>query len=173
MAENFRVCEFGAGWGDGCVTFFDGEEAEELGGVDDGEQVVDFKGEIVGEVVDVVAPTLVEEQLKQSGDSAGPGVRQHLVVHLALVANGGRGLLVGRFSRHHIRPGEHLVDVVDELGEGLGFAVAGLGKLHAEVGADVSGIAAEHNDAIGEQNGFFNVVSDEEDRLGGHSLVGP
>jgi hypothetical protein len=37
----------------------------------------------------------------------------------------------------------------------------------------VAGIAAQHDDAVGQQDGFFNVVGDEEDGLGGHGLVGP
>jgi hypothetical protein len=59
------------------------------------------------------------------------------------------------------------------LREGLGLAVARLRKLHLEVGADVAGIAAQHDDAVGQQHGFFNVVGDDEDGLGGHGLVGP
>jgi len=82
-------------------------------------------------------------------------------------------LMIGCFSGRDVGLGEDFVDVVDELGEGLGFAVSGLGHLDQEVGADVAGIAAEHDDAIGEQDGFFNVVGDQEDGLGGHGLVGP
>ena len=173
LAENLGVGELGAARGDGGVAFLDFEEAEQLCGVDDGEQVVDLKGEIVGEAVDVVASALVEEQFEQAGHAAGAGVGQHLVVHLALVADAGAGLLVGRLGGGDVGPGEDLVDVVDELGEGLGLAVARLGKLDAEVGADVAGIAAEHDDAVGEQDGFFDVVGDDEDGLGGHGLVGP
>ena len=44
---------------------------------------------------------------------------------------------------------------------------------HAEVRADVAGIAAEHDDAVGEQDGFFNVVRDDKDALRGHRLVLP
>ncbi len=81
--------------------------------------------------------------------------------------------LVGGFGGIDVGAGEDLVDVVDELGEGLGFAVAGLRELDAEIGADVAGIAAEDDDAVGEQDGFFNVVGDDEDGLGGHGLLGP
>ena len=42
-----------------------------------------------------------------------------------------------------------------------------------EVGADVAGVAAEDDDAVGEEDGFFDVVGDDEDGLGGHGLVGP
>ena len=60
LAEDFGVGEFGAGLGDGDVAFLDLEEAEQLRGIDDGQQVVDFEGQVVGEAVDVVAAALVE-----------------------------------------------------------------------------------------------------------------
>ena len=37
----------------------------------------------------------------------------------------------------------------------------------------MSRIAPQHNDAVGEQDGFFNVVGDDEDAPGGHGLLGP
>jgi len=64
---------------------------------------------------------------------------QHLVVHLALVADARARLLVGHRGGRNVGLGEHLVDVVDQLGEGLGLAIARLGQLDAEVGADVPG----------------------------------
>ena len=57
--------------------------------------------------------------------------------------------------------------------ECLGLAVARLRNLHLEVGADVSRIAAQHDDAIGQQNRFLNVVRHDENGLGGHGLLGP
>ncbi len=57
--------------------------------------------------------------------------------------------------------------------EGLGLAVARLRQLHLEVRADVAGIAPQHNDAVGQQHGLFNVVRDQKDGLGGHGLLGP
>ena len=44
LVEDLGVGEVGAGGGDGGVAFFCGEEAEDGGGVDDGKEVVDFKG---------------------------------------------------------------------------------------------------------------------------------
>ena len=89
LAEDFGVGELRAARRDGRVAFFDVEEAEQLRSVDDGQQVVDFEGQIVGEAVDVVASALVEQQFEQAGHAAGAGMGQHLVVHLALVARRG------------------------------------------------------------------------------------
>jgi len=35
------------------------------------------------------------------------------------------------------------------------------------------GIAAQHDDAVGQQHGFLDVMRDQEDGFGGHGLVGP
>jgi len=59
------------------------------------------------------------------------------------------------------------------LGEGLRLAVARLGDLDAEIGADVAGISAEDDDAVGKQDGFLNIVGDQKDGLGGHGFVSP
>ncbi len=99
LAEDFGVGKLVAALGDGRVAFFDFEEAEQLRGIHDRQQVVDFEGKIVGEAVDVVAAALVEQQFEQSGHAAGPRVRQHLVLHLALVAYSRAALLIGRLGR--------------------------------------------------------------------------
>ena len=69
-----------------------------LRSVDDGQQVVDFEGEIVGEAVDVVAAALVEQQFEQAGDAAGARVRQHLVA----ASGAGRGC-AGRAADRALR----------------------------------------------------------------------
>jgi len=94
LAQNFGVGELGSALGDGGIAFFDGEEAEQLRGIDDGQEVVDLETQVVGEAVDVVAAALVEEQFQQAGHAAGARVGQHLVVHLALVADAGVGMLM-------------------------------------------------------------------------------
>ncbi len=81
--------------------------------------------------------------------------------------------MIGRLGGGYIGLGENLVDVIDQLCEGLGLAVAGLRQLHAEVRADVARIASQHDNAVGQQDGFFNIVRHQEDGLGGHGFVGP
>ncbi len=75
--------------------------------------------------------------------------------------------------RRHVGPRQHLVDIVDKLGERLGLAITGLRQLNTKIGANVARVPTQHYDAVGEQDGFFNVVRDQEDGLGGHGLVGP
>ena len=86
--------------------------------------------------------------------------------------NFGGGLGVGR-SVLDVGLGHHFVDVVHEFDEAAGLAVAGMLETHVEVGADASWVAAEHQDAVGQHDGFFNVVGDDEDGTGGHLLVEP
>ncbi len=61
LSENLGVGELSAAGCDDGVTFFDLKEAEQLSGVDDGEQIVDFEGKVVGQTIDVVAAALVEQ----------------------------------------------------------------------------------------------------------------
>ena len=98
---------------------------------------------------------------------------QHLIVHLALIADPLSSLLIRCLRRCHIGRGQHLVDVVHQLREGFGLAVAGLRQLHAKIGADMSGIAAQHNDPIRQQHRLLNVVGHQEDGFRGHGLLGP
>ena len=81
--------------------------------------------------------------------------------------------MFGCLRGNDVRPRKDLVDVIHQLRKGLRFSIARLRKLDAEVGADVSGVAPQHHDAIGQQHCFFNVVRYQEDRLGGHGLLGP
>ena len=37
----------------------------------------------------------------------------------------------------------------------------------------MAGIAAQNHNAIGQQHGFFNIVGDDEDGLGGHGFLSP
>ena len=132
LAQNFGVGELLAAGSDGRVALFDLEEAQHLRGIHDGQQIVDFEGQVVGQAIHVVAPALVEQQLEQAGNAAGPRVRQHLVAHLPLVARARPGRWSGALGRRHIGPREHFVDVVHQLREGLGLAVARLRQLSPE-----------------------------------------
>ncbi len=51
---------------------------------------------------------------------------------------------------------------IDKLDKFRRLAVARMRDLHGEVGVDVRGIAAENDDAVREDDGFFDVVSNDE-----------
>ena len=173
LTQDLGVGVFGACWCDGGVAFRDGKEAEKLCGVDDGKQVVDLEGKIVGEPVDIVLAIVIEQDLEQARDATGTRVRQHLVVHVALVAHGSALGGKGKRGWLGLGLGEHFVDVVDELGEGGGLAFARMREGNLEVGADVSRIAAEHDNAIGQQYRLFDIVRHNEDGAGGDGLLLP
>ena len=61
LAQDLGVGELRAALGDGRIAFVNFEEPEQLGGIDDREEVVDLEGEVIGEAVDVVATALVEQ----------------------------------------------------------------------------------------------------------------
>ena len=52
-------------------------------------------------------------------------------------------------------------------------AVAWAFEVDGELGADASGVGREHEDAIGEQDGFFDVVGDDEHGAGGEVVACP
>jgi hypothetical protein len=94
LAENFGVGILGAIRRDGRIALVDGEEAEHLGGVDDGQKIVNLEAKVVGEAVDVIFAVVIEQQFEQAGDAAGTRVRQFLVV---------RGAGVGRLDGRAVR----------------------------------------------------------------------
>ena len=51
--------------------------------------------------------------------------------------------------------------------------VAGPGEIDGELGADAAGVGTEHEDAVGEEDGFLDVVGDDEHRLGGEVGAAP
>ena len=60
---------------------------------------------------------------------------------------------------------QHAINRIDQLDEiATTLRLRGCGNVHGEVGVDVRRVAAEHDDAIGEDDGFFDVVRDDENR---------
>ena len=68
---------------------------------------------------------------------------------------------------------EDAIDLVDKLNEAGGFAVARMRHVHGKIGMDVGGIAAEDDDAVGENDGLFDIVSDDEDGARGNFVIEP
>ena len=72
-----------------------------------------------------------------------------------------------------VGPREDAINLVDELDEAGRFAVARMGHVHGKIGVDVGGVAAEDDDAVGEDDGFFDIVRDDENGARGNFVLEP
>src|SRR6266478_1837560 len=152
------------------VAFLDAKHAEKNSRIHGGKKRVDFEAEIRGEAVEIGAPTLIHENFKQARHAARARVRKHDDVVMRRRAYGSRGLENIAFE---IGPREHAIDGVNELDKARGLAVSRLSDVHREISVNVSGIAAEDDDAVGENDGFFNIVGDDENGAGGDFVFEP
>jgi hypothetical protein len=73
----------------------------------------------------------------------------------------GRG---GCAGRREIGSGlsEYLVDAIDKIEKVGIFVPARMSEPNRKIGADVRGVRAEDDDAIGQKNGFFDIVCDQK-----------
>src|SRR5580658_106156 len=174
LLENLRFRILVSGGSYRHITFLYLQEGEQRGRFDDGQKVVDFESEFVGEAVDIGPSLEIDDELEETGDAPGARVRQHLVMHLPLIADFLSGGEVGHVCRSDVWTGEHLIDVIHQLGERLALTIAWMSDVgDFEIGADVARIAAEHDDPVGQQHGLFNVVRDNEDGLRGDGFLLP
>src|SRR5216683_2303598 len=136
------------------IAFFEAQKAQQGGSVDGGQQRVNLKTQFIRETMEIHASALVGENLQQTRQAAGPGVRQHDDFR----PHGGSRAVGSRRSNIVlvIGPREDAIDGINKLDEPRGFAVARMRKFHAEVRMDVRGIAAENDNAVGEDDGFFD-----------------
>ncbi len=68
---------------------------------------------------------------------------------------------------------QHAINVIDERFEGFGFAVARLRERDFKVFTDARRIAGEHDHAIGQLHGFFDIMGNDKNRARGNFLVVP
>src|ERR1035438_3878538 len=109
--------------------------------------------------------TMVVHNFEQAGHSSWTRVRQHQGMMLYRRAGAGRGV-DNVFFR--VRGGEYPIDGIDELNELRVLAITGLRQVDREVRMDVGRVAAQHDNAVGEDHGFFDVVGDDEDGASGN-----
>src|SRR5271168_938962 len=142
------------------VAFFDAEKTEEDGRVDGGQQRVHFEAQLIGKAMKIDAAALVGKNFEKAGHAAGPRVGQHdyFLPHRAACFGSswrcGIVLVIG--------PRKNAVDGIDELDELWRFAVARLGHLDGKIRVDVRRMAAENDDAVGEHDGLFDIMRDNE-----------
>src|SRR5215469_10517624 len=116
---------------------------------------------------------MVQEKLEQASNATRSGVREHLVVHRALVANRLPGGCLRQSGWLRVWLRQYLVDVVHQLGERSRLAITRVGQSHFEVGTNVSRIAPKNNNPVGQQHRLLNIVRNEKDRLRGDCLLLP
>jgi len=72
-----------------------------------------------------------------------------------------------------VRPRQDAINVVDKLDEAGRFAVARMRDVHGKIGVNVGGVAAEDDDTIGQDDGFFDIVCDDENGARGNFVIEP
>ena len=68
---------------------------------------------------------------------------------------------------------EDAIDFVDQRDEAGGLAVAGMRNVYGKVGVNVSGVAAKDDDAIGENDRFFDIMRNDENGARGNLVPEP
>src|ERR1700730_10142912 len=154
------LCEGVALRRDDGVSFFEADEAEQDRGVHRRKQRVNFETQFVGKMMEIDAAALVAKNLEQAGHASRARVWQHQGVMLDRSAGAWRHV---NHIIFRVGAGEDAVDGIDELDEARRLAVSRLRQVHDKIRVNVRGIAAEDDDAVGEDHGFFNVVGDDED----------
>src|SRR5260370_2100042 len=121
--------------------------------------------------MEINASTVVGENLQEAGHAAGAGMWQN-----AGLRPGGRpGTKGARRSGIVLvsRLRKNAVNRIDQLEEVGAFAVARMRNVNFEVRVDVRGVASENDDTVGEDDGFFDIVSDDENRARGNVVAEP
>ena len=97
-------------------------QPEELGGIDQGEEVIHLEGEIVGQSRQILSTTAGVQDLQQPGHTAERRLGQRHLCRGALAMRHLRPHLLRHFGR---APGHDAVDLVHQRREGLVVAVSG------------------------------------------------
>src|SRR5580704_2868737 len=142
------------------VALFEREHSEEHSGVHRGEQRVHFEAQLISKFVKVRAAAMVHEDFKQARQSAGARVRKHDDFTRQLLARSS-GFLVN-WVVLVVGPGKDTINLVNKLNETRRLAVTRMRDIDRKICVDVSGVAAQDDDAIGEDDGFFDIVRDDE-----------
>src|ERR1700677_4741180 len=68
LAKNLRVGVLRSTRRNRRIALVYRQEAEQLGGIDDRQQVIDLEGQVVGQPLDVVLPMVVQQELQKAGN---------------------------------------------------------------------------------------------------------
>src|SRR5580704_12550479 len=112
-------------------------------------------------MMEIDAAFMIGHDFQQAGHAPGTRVRKHQALMLDGAARAWRHVNHVVFR---IRAGEDTVDRIDKLDEMWRLAIARLRQINRKIRVNMRGISTKNDDAVGEDHGFFNVVSDDEDR---------
>ena len=72
-----------------------------------------------------------------------------------------------------IRTSKHPVDGIHQFDELRSLAVAWVREIDRKISVNMSGITAQHNNSISENDSLFNIVSDDKNRARGDLVLKP
>ena len=121
----------------------------------------------------VGAAAAVVENLHQARQPAGAHVRQHQNFSRRAGLSGILCGCSGQDAGLHRGLRQDFIHVVHDLGKALGLAVARMRQPHGEVRANARRVVAQHDDAVGQRHGFFDVVGDHKNRARGNLVPVP
>src|SRR5260370_18462690 len=121
--------------------------------------------------MEIDAAAMVGENFQQACEATGASVRQHD----GLRRRGNSGSVRAGRSSFVFVTGlrEDTIDGINELDKFRGLAVARMRDLYREVSVDVRGIAAQNDDAVREDDGFLDIVGNDEEGARGNFVSQP
>ena len=126
-----------------------------------GRRFIDFQVQLLGDAVEILFSVALLQQFEKTRHGAELARCQHLGRGLGLAGAGARR------RRDQLRLGHELIECLDVEQKFRRRALPRVLHRDAKVGAYARGIAAQHDDPVGELHRFLDVVSDQENALVG------
>src|ERR1017187_2645610 len=139
-------------------------EAQQGCGLHDGQKIVHFQAEFVGELIEVTGAAVAVEQFQQARNGSAARVRQHLE---------SLRLRRGRRPSLQFRLRQQLVNVIHIYQELRGGALPRVLHRNPKIGANPGGISSQDDNAIRQHHRFFDIVGHEEDTASRDLLAQP
>src|ERR1035441_8466009 len=167
--ESFSRAYVGSGegfatGGDLHISTLGFREAQQGRGLHDGQKIVHFQAEFVGELIEVTGAAVAVEQFQQARNRSAARVRHHLP---------GLWLCRGRRPGLQFRLRQQLVNVVHIYQELGGSALPRVLHGNPKIGADPGGVSSQDENAIRQHHGFFDIVGHQEDAASRDLLAQP
>src|ERR1700722_2475570 len=113
---------------------------------------------------------LIYKNFEQSSHATRSRVRKHDRAMRNCSVSIGRDMEMVLFV---VRTSKHPVDGIHQFDELWSLAIAWVRKIHRKIGVNMSGVSAQHNNPIGENDSLFNIVSDDKNRACGDLVLKP